>query len=69
MYGIISIKNSQAISTLRGEHSSALPKTHKGDYLVAFFSLAQLFQEIQFTPPKCQEMPPKQKEGFKRESS
>lgn len=61
MYGIITIINSQTISTLKEghiiRHSQKL--TCKGTSHVAFFSLAELFQEIQISPPKCQEMPPK----------
>ena len=59
IFGIITIKT----------HKSVHFQTHQGNHLVALFFLAQLFQEIQITPPKYQVMPPKQKEVFKWESS
>ena len=59
MFGIITIKiHKSFVRTLRGEYNNALPDSPRW---VALFFLAQLFQEIQ--------MPPKQKEVLKWESS
>lgn len=67
MFGIITVKiHKSFIRTLRGEYSYVLSDSPRWG---ALFFLAQLFQEIQITPPKYQEMPLKQKEVLKWESS